>query len=80
MITTKRTGTIKRLTNGLYRAHRLGVWWLGDYKSYQKAELALDVSTNPSALDSQRGVYDGGVHASEGTHKQAINGFSPVDV
>jgi hypothetical protein len=63
--------TVKTLSSGMYRAHREGVWWVGDYRNHADAERALKIASSPGALNQQRGIYDGGVNSSEQQHINA---------
>ena len=61
MITTLNgTDTIHTINN-LFRAHRKGVWWIGDFASYADAKRGLQISNSAWATKTQRGYYDGGV-------------------
>jgi len=70
-ITWSAKNTIKTLINDTYRAHRNGVWWVGDYRSPADAARALKIASSPGALDRQRGIYDGGVDSTEQQHIDA---------
>jgi len=63
--------TVKTLINGAARAHRKGVWWVGDYRSHADAARALKIASSPGALDRQRGIYDGGINGTEQQHIDA---------
>lgn len=66
------TDTIKTMSNGQHRAHRMGGYWIGDYPTYANAERALQIANSQGATADQRGVYDGGCNAAEADHMTAI--------
>jgi hypothetical protein len=73
MITHIKNDTIKCLPNGKYRAHRSAAWWIGDYARYTDAVRALEIANHPMASDRQRGIYDGGINATEQQHVDACS-------
>jgi len=70
--------TIKTLLGGMYRVHRKGVWWVGDYRSHADALRALKIASSLGALDQQCGIYDGGVNGSEQQHIDACTSIFGV--
>jgi len=72
MITTKGADTITTLSNGKHRAHRLGLYWVGDYSAHGIAERAIRIASSPNAPSDHRGVYDGGVRTSEPVRTQHL--------
>lgn len=71
--------TIKTLTNGHYRAHRLSNFWIGDYANFADAKRALQIANSRGATNYQRGVYDGGFFAEEATHIKAVETIFGVE-
>lgn len=70
--------TVKTLATGQYRAHRMAAFWIGDYATFADAERALQIANSTFAEVDQRGVYDGGVHATEAAHVDAVENIFGV--
>ena len=60
--------TIKTLANGKFRAHRMAAFWVGDYANFADAKRALEIANSNGASIYRRGIFDGGVNATEEQH------------
>ncbi|MEW6729625.1 MAG: hypothetical protein AB1332_09820 [Pseudomonadota bacterium] len=80
MITTIGNDTIKTLASGQFRCHRKAAFWIGDYPTYAQAARALQIANSEGASDTQRGFYDGGVHASDEAHLAAVEAHFAGDL
>lgn len=81
MITTLNgVDTIKTCAKSVYRAHRMATWWIGDFATYSDAERALQIANSAGATTKQRGIYDGGVNASDDDHDAALAAYFDGDL
>lgn len=81
MIAHIKTHTVKTLTNGQYRAHLRGIFWLGDYSTYALAAKSIRLAEHLINIGQpEKWFYDGGASASESTHTEIVNEFYRDDL